>query len=164
VFCTKCGREQIGSPRFCRSCGAPFHDVAAEKLAVVGGVNKAAQGVKHSMDPVATEAALVLMVIVASFICAFAGFVLGVVSAVADASASWYLPLLYPYAIWSVFWGLSLCWQGYVGMFKSAWGIMALGLFPAYVGTAVFFGFMGGGIYQFIRFYRGYKQLKAKTS
>lgn len=164
MFCPKCDKEQTGNPRFCRICGAPFHDITAEEAPRVGGLKKAAQRVEHPAGHVTAESRLVLIVIVTSFICAFAGFVLGVVLAVADASSSWYLPLLYPYTFWSVFWGLSLCWRGYVEMFKSAWGVMALGLFPAYLGTAVFFGFMGGGIYQFIRFHRAYKQLKAKTS
>jgi hypothetical protein len=37
MFCRKCGREQLGNPKFCRSCGAKLSQVSDNQFAEVAG-------------------------------------------------------------------------------------------------------------------------------
>lgn len=55
MFCTKCGREQLGNPKFCRSCGTRLSQVPDNRFAEVAGTKPNIKEDKQLQTPGVTE-------------------------------------------------------------------------------------------------------------
>ena len=93
--------------------------------------------------------------IVASFVCATAGLILAiyVISTTTEPITplrAFALAVALPYLFWATCLGLAIFWPNYKNMVEN-WGLFGLLYFPAYLGYAMFFGALGGGIYKMVR-------------
>ena len=91
--------------------------------------------------------------IVFSYIFAVAGLSFGVWAGVQQGvQTAIALPIVFAYLFWSAFWGLVLLGPSFGKLVThSRFGPVGIFYFPAYLGWAVVYGALGGGIYKLIQ-------------